>query len=214
MKITPQHLIDAKLTDEATANNVADSLNEACERFGIAEPTQIAMFLAQTAHESGKYKSSSENLNYKAQALMSLFGRHRISEEDCKRFGRLDGVQNADQEGIANAIYGGDFGRKNLGNTEEGDGFKFRGAGYIQLTGRANFQAFSDAIGAPEIMENPRLVSEPKYASLSAGWFWSKNNLNSIAHDCKACTKKINGGDIGLVDRELHYKYALEVMSA
>jgi putative chitinase len=212
--ITAQHLIDAKLSDEATANKVADSLSQACERFGITEPTQIAMFLAQTAHESGKYKSTSENLNYKVAALTALFGRHRISEEDCKRFGRIDGVQQANQEAIANTIYGGEFGRKNLGNTKEGDGFAFRGAGYIQLTGRSNFLAFSQAIDAPEIMENPRLVSEPKYAALSAAWFWHKNNLNTIAHDCIACTKKINGGDIGLADREYHFKAALEVMGA
>lgn len=212
--ITVQNLVNAKLTDEETANNVADSLKEACERFDIINPIAIAQFLSQTAHESGKYKSTSENLNYKVQALMGLFGRHRISEDDCKRFGRIDGVQQANQEAIANVIYGGEFGRKNLGNTEEGDGWKFRGAGYIQLTGRSNFSAFAQAIDAPEIMENPRLVCEPKYAALSAAWFWHKNNLNSIAHDCKACTKKINGGEIGLVDRELHYKAALEVMDA
>jgi putative chitinase len=214
MNITAQQLVDSHLTDQATAEKVCVALTEACERFGITEPNQIAMFLAQTAHESGKYKSTSENLNYKVQALMALFGRHRISEGDCHKYGRVDGGQNADQEGIANAIYGGEYGKKNLGNTEEGDGYKFRGAGYIQLTGRANFQSFSDAIGDPQIMENPRLVSEPKYAALSAAWFWNKHNLNSKADDCRACTKVINGGDIGLADREMHYKAALEVIGA
>lgn len=212
--ITPKLLVDAKLTDQDTANKIADSLNEACERFNISSNEDVAMFLAQASHESGHFKTTSEGLNYKVQALMSLFGRHRISEDDCKRFGRIDGGQQANQEAIANAIYGGEFGRKNLGNTEEGDGFKFRGAGYFQLTGRANFQAFANAIDAPEIMENPRLVCEPKFASLSAGWFWDKNKLGQCDGNVEKATKIINGGQIGIEDRKHLYAQAIGSMVA
>lgn len=197
-----------KIVDQATADKWADSLQATCDKFDINTPERVAGFVAQCAHESGMFKSTAENLNYKVDALMKLFGRHRITEDECKQYGRVDGVQQADQVGIANAIYGGEYGKKNLGNTEPGDGSAFRGRGLIQLTGRANYKRAGDALGV-DLTANPDLVAQPEYAALTAGWFWSANGLNQLADakDILAMTKKVNGGTIGLDHRtELYNK--------
>lgn len=197
-----------KIVDQATADKWADSLQATCDRFEINTPERIAGFVAQCAHESGMFKSVSEGLNYKVEALKALFGRHRISEEDCNKYGRIDGKQQADQAGIANAIYGGEFGKKNLGNTEYGDGYAYRGRGLIQLTGKANYKKAGDSLGV-DLVANPDLVATPEYAALTAGWFWSANNLNALADakDLLGMTKKVNGGTIGIEHRtELYNK--------
>ena len=197
-----------KIVDQATADKWADSLQATCDRFEINTPERIAGFVAQCAHESGMFKSVSEGLNYKVEALKALFGRHRISEEDCNKYGRIDGKQPADQAGIANAIYGGEFGKKNLGNTEYGDGYAYRGRGLIQLKGKANYKKAGDSLGV-DLVANPDLVATPEYAALTAGWFWSANNLNALADakDLLGMTKKVNGGTIGIEHRtELYNK--------
>lgn len=193
-----------------------DPLNEAFARYDINTPQRMAAFIGQCAHESGNFKTLQENLNYKAEALMKLFGRSRISEADCMRLGRRDDIkQKADQDGIANVIYGGDFGRKNLGNTEFGDGAKYKGRGLIQLTGKANYTQAGDSLGV-DLINNPEFVSQPKYAALTAGWFWNRGKLNAFADagDIEGMTKKINGGLIGLEDRKKHIAHALEVLGA
>jgi putative chitinase len=197
-----------KIVDSATADKWADALQATCDKYDINTPERVAGFVAQCAHESGMFKSVSENLNYKAEALMKLFGRHRISEADCQKYGRIDGKQQADQAGIANTIYGGEYGKKNLGNTETGDGFAYRGRGLIQLTGRANYKRASDSIGV-DLIASPDLVATPEYAAMTAGWFWSANGLNALADakDILGMTKKVNGGTIGLDHRtELYNK--------
>jgi putative chitinase len=197
-----------KIVDQATADKWADSLQATCDKFEINTPERIAGFVAQCAHESGMFKSVSEGLNYKVEALKALFGRHRISEEDCNKYGRIDGKQQADQAGIANAIYGGEFGKKNLGNTEYGDGYAYRGRGLIQLTGKANYKKAGNSLGV-DLVVNPDLVATPEYAALTAGWFWSANGLNALADakDLLGMTKKINGGTIGIEHRtELYNK--------
>ncbi len=197
-----------KIVDQATADKWADALQATCDRFEINTPERIAGFVAQCAHESGMFKSVSEGLNYKVEALKALFGRHRISEEDCNKYGRIDGKQPADQAGIANAIYGGEFGKKNLGNTEYGDGYNYRGRGLIQLTGKANYKKAGDSLGV-DLVANPDLVATPEYAALTAGWFWSANGLNALADakDLLGMTKKVNGGTIGIEHRtELYNK--------
>ena len=197
-----------KIVDQATADKWADSMQATCDKFEINTPERIAGFVAQCAHESGMFKSVSEGLNYKVEALKALFGRHRISEEDCNKYGRIDGKQPADQAGIANAIYGGEFGKKNLGNTEYGDGYAYRGRGLIQLTGKANYKKAGDSLGV-DLVANPDLVATPEYAALTAGWFWSANNLNALADakDLLGMTKKVNGGTIGIEHRtELYNK--------
>jgi putative chitinase len=151
-----------------TAKALADML-------GINNVNHIAHFLGQVHHETGGFNSSRESLNYSVNALLTGFGRHRISESDARKFGR--GTEKpADQIGIANAIYGGDWGRKNLGNTQPMDGWNFRGNGSIQLTGRGNHQAFADFIKDQEIMKNPDLVIENYYFE-SGKFFFDRNNL-------------------------------------
>lgn len=195
------------------ASDVREALLDAFDMFEINTPDRQAAFIGQCKHESGNFKRTSENLNYKSSALKALFGRHRISEEDCEKYGRTDD-HAADQEMIANCIYGGEWGAKNLGNTEPGDGWKFRGRGYIQLTGRSNYRKASAVIGV-DLIENPDFASSPVGAALTAGWFWDSNKLNIFAdeHDWVALTKRINGGTIGLQDRVAHIEEALNVLS-
>jgi putative chitinase len=191
-----------------------DPLNEAFEKFEINTPKRQAAFIGQCAHESNNFNVLEEGLNYKAEALMSLFSRARISEEDCKKYGRT-ADHPANQVEIANCIYGGEWGKKNLGNTEPGDGNAFHGRGLIQLTGRSNYEKCGNAIGA-DLLSNPNALCDPLYAVLSAGWFWSTKGLNSIADtwDTVAITKKINGGTIGLDDRVMKSNKALEVLTS
>lgn len=182
------------------------------ERFDISTPERQAGFIGQCQHESGNFKRVRENLNYSARALRSMFGRHRITDEECEKYGRTDD-HPADKEMIANTIYGGDWGAKNLGNTELGDGWKYSGRGVIQLTGRANYQRLSDAVGI-DFVDSPHLLEKPEYAILSAGWFWDSKGLNYYAddQDWLTLTKRINGGTIGLADRVAHIEHALKVL--
>lgn len=182
------------------------------ERFDISTPERQAGFIGQCQHESGSFKRVRENLNYSARALRSMFGKHRITDEECEKYGRTDD-QPANKEMIANTIYGGEWGAKNLGNTEPGDGWQFSGRGVIQLTGRANYQKLSDAVGV-DFINSPHLLEQPEYAILSAGWFWDSKNLNQYAdeQDWLTLTKRINGGTIGLEDRVAHIERALAVL--
>lgn len=171
------------------------------------KPERAAMFCAQMHVESGGFKQVVENLNYSDAALLSLFSRRRISTEDARRYGRTDD-HPANQEALANILYGGEFGRKQLGNTEVGDGWKFRGRGLKQLTGRANYRAFSLAwLGNESLLNQPELVALPNGAVASAIWFWTSRRLNSLADtgDVAAVTKAINGGRNGLPDRTRLY---------
>jgi putative chitinase len=191
-----------------------DPLNATFEKFEINTPKRQAAFIGQCAHESNNFNVLEEGLNYKAEALMKLFSRARISEEDCNKYGRT-AEHSANQSEIANCIYGGEWGKKNLGNTELGDGNKFHGRGLIQLTGRANYEKCGNSIGA-DLLSNPNVLCEPLYAVLSAGWFWSTKGLNQIADtwDTVAITKKVNGGTIGLDDRVMKSNKALEVLTS
>ena len=188
-------------------------LQGAMKAYDITTPRRIAGFLSQIAHESGRLETLEESLNYSVDALLTLFGRHRISESDARRFGRsLE--HKADQQGIANALYGGEWGRKNLGNTVHGDGWRFRGRGLKQLTGRANYEKCGAAIGE-DLLNYPDRLLLPVNAALSAGWFWKSHGLNEIADrgDVRQMTKVINGGAIGLPERTALYGKALEAMA-
>jgi putative chitinase len=172
------------------------------EKYGINTPLRMAHFLAQTAHESGEFKVVEENLNYKTTALTAMFGS-RITAEQAGKVGRNDATgQKADQAAIANIIYGGAWGAKNLGNTDEGDGAKFKGRGVIQLTGRANYTAFAKAKGI-SVDEAAEYLKTPQGAVESAAWFWSSRGLNALADsdDITAVTKKVNGGTLGIDHR-------------
>lgn len=142
-----------------------------------------------------------------------MFGKHRITDEECQLYGRTDD-HAADKQMIANTIYGGKWGADNLGNTEPTDGWNYSGRGVIQLTGRANYKKLSDAVGV-DFIGSPHLLEQPEYAILSAGWFWNSRGLNKYAdeQDWLTLTKRINGGTIGLEDRVAHIEQALQILN-
>ena len=181
------------------------ALNDTFARWGIATPRQQAAFIGQCGHECGQFRILEENLNYKAATLMKLWA---------KRFPTLE-IANAyagNPKKIANMVYA-----SRMGNRDEasGDGYRFRGRGCIQLTGYANYFHAGQAIGVDFVAE-PDLVSTPKYAALTAGWFWDTHKCNEAAEaaDWTKLTKIINGGTIGLDDRVAHTNQALAVITA
>jgi putative chitinase len=180
-----------------------DALNETFERFNISTPRQRAAFIGQCGHECGNFKVLKENLNYRAATLMKLWP---------KRFPTLEVAnQYAGQPSkIANKVY-----CDRMGNRDEasGDAARFIGRGCIQLTGHTNYFHAGKALGVDFVMQ-PDLVATPKYAALTAGWFWSTHNCNVLAEaaDWVGLTKKINGGTIGLDDRIKHTNEALAVL--
>lgn len=181
-------------------DKVIDQIPGIQEKFGVNTPLRLSHFLAQCGHESGGFRITQENLNYSAKGLQGIFKKYFPSEAIA-----LDYAKKPQK--IANRVYGGRMGN---GNEASGDGFKFRGRGYIQLTGRDNYTAFGKSIGVA-IEDNPDLVATD-YALASAAWFWSKNNLNKIADTgatdaaVTMITKRVNGGTIGLADRIKHFK--------
>ncbi len=178
---------------------VLNELPIVMEKFGISNPTRLAHFLSQVAHESGNFKFVNENLNYGAKGLLSIFKKYFPTEALAKAYERKP-------EKIANKVYASRMGN---GDEASGEGYKFRGRGYIQLTGKDNYKAFSDFIGE-DCVANPDLVAT-KYPLTSAAFFFHKNKLWDIcdkghSHDVvTAVTKRVNGGTIGLEDRIKHF---------
>ena len=182
-----------------------DAMNEVFPKYDIDTPERIAAFVAQCGHESGGWRTFSENLNYSAKALDAIFGKYFV------RAGRDANDYARQPEKIANVVYANRMGN---GDTESGDGWKYRGRGPIQLTGHDNYAAFSKDMDV-DAVDNPDQVSEDKTVALmSAIWFWNKNKLNQYADsgDIKTMTKRINGGYIGLEDRIHHYKEAIAML--
>jgi putative chitinase len=179
---------------------VLNELPLVMEKFGISNPTRLAHFLSQVAHESGNFKFVNENLNYSSKGLMAIFKKYFPTEALAITYQR-----KADK--IANKVYASRMGN---GDEASGEGFKFRGRGYIQLTGKDNYKAFSDFIGE-DCVANPDLVAT-KYPLTSAAFFFHKNKLWDIcdkghSHDIvTAVTKRVNGGIIGLDDRIKHFE--------
>ena len=179
---------------------VLNELPLVMEKFGISNSTRLAHFLSQVAHESGNFKFVNENLNYGAKGLLSIFKKYFPTEALAKSYERKP-------EKIANKVYASRMGN---GDEASGDGYKFRGRGYIQLTGKDNYKAFSDFIGE-DCVANPDLVAT-KYPLTSAAFFFHKNKLWDIcdkghSHDVvTAVTKRVNGGTIGLDDRIKHFE--------
>lgn len=177
-------------------------------KYDITTERRAAHFISQCAHESNNFRSLSENLNYSEKALNAVFGRY---------FGSAPHKRNAadyarNPEKIANYVYMDEFRKYKMGNVNEGDGWLFRGRGLKQLTGRENYTKFGRSIGI-SAEEAAIYVATPKGAVESACWFWDANNLNTIADtdDVVKMTKKINGGNIGLADRQSRYSKAMEV---
>jgi putative chitinase len=169
-------------------------------KFQINTPLRLAHFLAQCGHESGGFKATQENLNYSAQGLNGIFKKYFPTTATAAAYARQP-------QKIASKVYANRMGN---GSEASGEGYKFRGRGYIQLTGKENYTAFGKAIGE-DILSNPDVVSS-KYALLSAAWFFSKNGLHKMADSGASdavvtqITKRVNGGTIGLPDRIKHFK--------
>lgn len=180
-----------------------DPLNETFSRYGLNSPVRQAAFIGQCGHECGNFRILEENLNYRAATLVKLWPK-RFSNDNVAQY-----AGNAKK--IANKVYA-----DRMGNRDEasGDGYRFRGRGCIQLTGSSNYFHAGKALGVDFIMD-PDLVATPKYAALTAGWFWSTHDCNRLsdAQDWTALTKKINGGTIGLQERIAHINQALAVIS-
>ena len=179
---------------------VIQMIPDTAAKFQINTPLRLAHFLAQCGHESGGFKATQENLNYSAKGLNGIFKKYFPTLESALPYERKP-------EKIASKVYGGRMGN---GPESSGEGYKFRGRGYIQLTGKENYTAFGKAIGE-DILSNPDVVAS-KYALLSAAWFFSKNGLHKMADEGASdtvvtkITKRVNGGTIGLPDRIKHFK--------
>ncbi len=179
---------------------VIQMIPDTAAKFQIDTPLRLAHFLAQCGHESGGFRLTKENLNYSAKGLNGIFKKYFPTLESALPYERKP-------EKIANKVYGGRMGN---GPEASGDGAKFCGRGYIQLTGRDNYTAFGKSIGE-DVTANPQVVAE-KYALLSAAWFFSKNGLHKMADGgatdavVTSITKRVNGGTIGLADRIKHFK--------
>jgi putative chitinase len=181
-------------------DNVIAMIPDTAAKFGINTPLRLAHFLAQCGHESGGFRATQENLNYSAKGLMGIFKKYFPTLALAQAYERKP-------EKIANRVYGGRMGN---GPESSGEGYKFRGRGYIQLTGKENYTAFGKSIGE-DMTVNQDKVAGP-YALLSAAWFFSKNGLHRIADEGSSdavvtkITKRVNGGTIGLADRIKHFK--------
>lgn len=194
-----------------------DAVVATCQEFEIDTPQRIAGFLAQTSHESGGYTMLSENLNYRAATLAACwpnrFAVLGADKKPVKENGKLIPTAVANSiagkpELIANLVYSGRMGN---GPAESGEGWAYRGRGLKQLTGKFNYEKCGSGLGV-NLVSNPDLLLEPMYAARSAGWFWKANALSTFAdnNDIKGMTKKINGGLIGLEQRQALYDVCLK----
>lgn len=209
MKLTVEQL-GAMIPSNNEVEAWCQELNRALPKYDINTPKRIASFISQCAHESRDFTALQENLNYSKGALERVFGRY---------FG--EGKRNAAEyarnpEKIANYVYMDEYRSKRgaLGNTQPGDGWRFRGKGLKQLTGRSNVEGFAKDYGM-SADEASEWLETKEGALASALWFWDKNGLNEIADtgSVKAATKRINGGDIGLADRQRRYATAVQALT-
>jgi putative chitinase len=176
-------------------------LNETFEKYDIYTPQRQACFIGQCAHESGNFKILQENLNYSAEGLMKTWPSRFPAKEIADQYARQPAK-------IAGKVYNG-----RLGNTSEEEASKYLGRGLIQLTGKENYEHCGSSLGV-DLVGNPDWLLNPKYAALSAGWFWNKKGLNALAdnRDYDTMTKRINGGLIGLEDRKSKIAKAVLVL--
>jgi putative chitinase len=182
-----------------------EPLNETFARFDISTPARQASFIGQAGHESGNFTKLQEGLSYSAERLMVIWPKRFPTLEIAQKYAR-------NEKALANNVYA-----NRMGNRDEasGDGFRFSGKGLFQLTGHANFYHAGKALGEDFVMK-PELVKTPRFAALTAGWFWDTHKLNQYAdaRDYVTMTRKINGATIGLADRQKHIAHALEVLIA
>ena len=187
----------------ANANKYCDALDETMSAYSINTAKRQAMFIAQILHESGLLSRVVENLNYSGERLHVVFPKYFPTQASADAYARQP-------EKIANRVYANRLGN---GNEASGDGYRFRGRGAIQLTGRSNYNACGGQVGH-DLIKDPAWLETPEGALKSAAWFWSKNGLNTLADagDIVAATKRINGGTNGLNDRKALYAKALALI--
>jgi putative chitinase len=178
-----------------------EALQTVFDKYDLSTAQRQSSFIGQCQHESNNFKSLEENLHYSAAGLMRTWPSRFPSADVAEQFAN-------NPEKIANKVYAG-----RMGNTEDGDGWAYHGRGLIQLTGKDNYRNCGEGIGM-DLISNPELLLQPKGAALSAGWFWGKRGLNALSdsQDYETMTKRINGGTLGLDDRIVKIKKALEVL--
>jgi putative chitinase len=178
-----------------------EPLQATFDKYEINTPKRQAAFIGQCAHESGNFKTLQENLNYSAEGLMKTWPSRFPTKEVADQYARQPAK-------IAGKVYNG-----RLGNTSEEEAANFLGRGLIQLTGKENYEHCGSSLGV-DLVGNPDWLLDPKYAALSAGWFWNKKGLNILADasDIETMTKRINGGLIGLDDRKAKIAKVLSVL--
>jgi putative chitinase len=195
-------MLEAQLLALGIEGKWLEPLQETFEKYQINTPKRQACFIGQCMHESGGFKFLKENLNYSAKALMATWP---------SRFPDMDMAEKYERqpEKIAGKVYNG-----RMGNTSPEEAAAFIGRGLIQLTGKDNYRAFGEAIGE-DLVSNPQLVEQPRYAALSAGWFWNKRGLNALADamDVTTMTVRINGGRIGIDDRIAKINKAIDILA-
>jgi putative chitinase len=180
-------------------------LQKTFEKYSINNVNRQAAFIGQCQHESANFKALQENLNYSANGLKSVWGSRFPTDEVANKYARNPNM-------IANKVYANRMGN---GDEESGEGWKYRGRGLIQCTGKDLYKTLSDALNI-NLIDDPDMLLEMPYASMSAGWFWNRKQLNLLADskDYKEMTKRINGGFNGLDDRIAKINKALEVLTA
>ena len=189
-------------TKKTVLEGYVEPLNTVAEYYEMFDnPNRVAGFLAQLAHESGGFNAIIENLNYSKDGLRKIFPKYFPTDELASQYARQP-------QKIANRVYAN---RMKNGDETSGDGFKFRGRGLIQLTGKDNYTRFAEALDM-DIDNTIAYLETPNGAVASAGWFWDNNKLNQFCDrgDFITLTKRINGGTIGLADRQHHYEIALK----
>jgi putative chitinase len=201
--LTKDHVIHI-LHGNADAAAWADAALEILPKYDITTPNRIAGFFAQTCHESMNFTALSESLSYRSETLEKRFSKY------FSKAGRNAADYAKQPEKIANVIYANRMGN---GDTASGEGFKFRGRGIVQLTGKDNYTAFGKSVGmtAEQVID---YVQTKKGALESACWYWKSRNINAAcdANDIVKMSKLVNGGTIGLEDRKRHYEQALAVL--
>lgn len=185
-------------------------IDKVMREYGITAPLDQAMFIAQMGHESGGFTRLVENLNYSAENLAPTFGRHRITPQQAAALGRT-ATQPANQKAIANLVYGGEWGKKNLGNQVAGDGWKYRGRGLKQITGLSNYRSCGQALKL-DLVTHPELLEVDENAARSAAWFYVSHGCLLHSGDVERVTLLINGGRNGLEQRRTLFNLAKSVL--
>ena len=208
--LTPSNFQKATGVSDALRDTWFPRISASMAAFGITTALRQAHFLAQVGHESAGFTKTEEGLNYSENALTAMFGK-RITAAQANAYGR-NSAHSANQKMIANIIYAN---RNGNGDVASGDGYRYRGRGLIQITGRANYSALTGQLSA-DVVANPDLLKEPMQAAMSAAAWWKNHGLNELADadDVTRITKVINGGTNGLEDRIARLNKAKGILCA